>query len=128
MKPFLALLITLSLNASSLSWRGDYEKAHQEALSQNKSILVLLVEKNSQTTSKIIQKTFMNQQYIEFIKKNFISILVTRDQKESYPIELLYTLEYPALFFLDKYELYSCPPSSGEISANSLAKKLKECF
>ncbi len=128
MKLLLILLTTLSLNASSISWRGDYEKAHQEALSQNRSTLILLVEKNSKTTSKLIQETFMNQKYIAWINKKFICVLITKGQKSSYPIELLYTLEYPTLFFLDRYELYSCPSISGGISAQNLSKKLKECF
>ncbi len=128
MKPLFALLITLSLSASSISWRGDYEKAHQEALSQNKSILVLLVKKNSKSASRLIQETFMNQEYVEWIDENFVCVLVTKGQKESYPIELLYTLEYPTLFFLDSHELYSCPPISGAVSPKKLAQKLKECF
>ena len=128
MKLLLFLLIALSLNASSVSWRGDYEKAHQEALSQNKSLLILLVEKNSKSISGLIQETFMNQKYIEWVNKKFICVLVTKGQKSSYPIELLYTLEYPTLFFLDRYELYSCPPISGKISVDNLSKRLKECF
>lgn len=128
MRLLFSLLLSLSLNASYINWQGDYESAHREALAQNKSLLILLVNKNQKATQKLLQETFMNQPYIEEINKNFISILVTKGQKSSYPIELLYTLEYPTLFFLDKYELYSCTELSTEISPKTVSKKLKECF
>ncbi len=121
------LLFNVVINASHISWYGDYESAHREALKQNKHLLVLLVDK-SKVVKELIQSTFMNQEYVQLINENFISVLVVKGQNSSYPIELLYTLEYPALFFLDKYELYSCKPLEGVITPSLVEKHLKSCF
>ncbi len=127
---FLIYIVLFSsiLSASHISWQGDYESAHREALKQNKHLLILLVDKKSEVAGELIQSTFMNQEYIQMINTNFIAVLVTKGQNSSYPIELLYTLEYPALFFLDKYELYSCKPLEGVITPSLVAKYLKFCF
>ena len=128
MKTLLSLLLSLALNASYVKWQGDYEVAHREALKQNKSLLVLLVDKEIDLTKKLLVRSFMNQAYVKEINRKYISVLVTKGQKGSYPIELLYTLEYPALFFLDKHELYSCSKISGDLSSEILSLKLKECY
>ena len=36
---------------------------------------------------------------IEYINKNFISVLITVEHKTSYPIELFYTTNFPSIFF-----------------------------
>lgn len=122
------LLINITLNASFVRWHGDYESAHREALKENKHLLVLLVDKDTQSAKELIQKTFMNQEYIEVINREFIAVLVTKGQNASYPIELLYTLEYPTLFFLDRYELYSCEPIERVITPNILNTHLNSCY
>ena len=127
---FLIYVIIFStfLNASYISWRGDYEGAHKEALKENKHLLVLLVDKNTQSAKEVIQKIFMNQEYIEVINREFIAVLITKGQNSSYPIELLYTLEYPTLFFLDRYELYSCEPIERVITPNIVNSHLNLCY
>ena len=128
MRFILSLLLFISLEARHVEWMGDYEKAHQRALKENKQLMVLLVQKGNPTCQELIPEVFMNQEYIEMINKKFISVLVTKDQKSSYPIELLYTLTYPAVFFLNKYELFSCEPIDGDITPKLLEKHLKSCF
>lgn len=122
---FLSLLVCLSLNASYVKWQSDYEQAHRQALKEDKKLLILLVDKPS---SELIKNSFVNQAYVEEINREFISVYVMKNQKSSYPIELLYTLEYPAMFFLDKYELYSCEALSGNIEPDTISKKLKDCY
>ena len=122
------ILINITLNASFIRWHGDYENAHREALKQNKALLVLLIEKNNPNSKKLIRESFMNQEYIEYINNYFISVIVTKGQKSSYPIELLYALEYPAVFFLDKHELYLCDSLSGIITPKQFNSHLKGCF
>ena len=122
---FLSLITFVALNASYVKWYSDYELAHKIALKENKHMLVLLVDKKD---NKLISENFINQTYVEEINREFISVYVMKDQSSSYPIELLYTLEYPAIFFLNRYELYSCESLSGEITPFILSKKLKECY
>lgn len=107
-----------------MKWFSNYEKAHQEALKQNRFLMVLLVEKIDR---ELMLATFMNQDYIQTINEKYISVIVQKDQKASYPIELLYTVEYPSLFFLDRYELYRCEALEGLIDPERLRARLKVC-
>ena len=50
-------------------------------------------------SNEILKKYFLNQDYIEYINKNFISVLITVEHKTSYPIELFYTTNFPSIFF-----------------------------
>jgi len=122
------ILVSITLSASYIRWYGDYEDAHRESLKQNKQLLVLLIEKNSIKAKNLIKNSFMNQSYIDKLNEKFISVIVTKGQKGSYPIELLYTLEYPALFFLDKHELFLCDPIEGDITPKQLSKHLENCL
>ncbi len=123
----LATLLALTLNASHVSWYGNFDKAHQAAIKENKKLMVLLIEKDCKSSQESIKTTFINQPYIEEINDNFISVIVTKNQKESYPIEMLYTFTYPSLFFLDNRELFVCKPIRGEVTPDKLKNYLKQC-
>ncbi|MBU1657603.1 thioredoxin family protein [bacterium] len=100
------ILLGLSLRADTIAWYGNYDKAHQEAIKNKKMIMVLLVEENCMQCHKILQTTFMSQAYIRIINSLFVAVLITKGQKESYPIEMLYTMVYPSVFFLNTQELF----------------------
>lgn len=119
--------ILTNLNASHVRWLYDFDKAHQESLKQKKHLMVLLIKKDSPICKETIINVFMNQPYIDRINKEFIPVLVIKDQKKSYPIELLYTYTYPTLFFLNEYELFSCDPIRGNISSENISNHLKQC-
>ena len=120
-------LLALTLNASHVSWYGNFDKAHQAAIKENKKLMVLLIEKDCKSCRESIKTTFLNQPYIDEINDNFISVIVTKNQKESYPIEMLYTFTYPTLFFLDNRELFVCKPIRGEVTSERLKNHLKLC-
>jgi len=120
------LLLLSSLDASHVRWLNDFDKAHQLALKEGKNLMVLLIETSE--SQEILKSSFMNQDYIEVINKNFISVLIIKDQKSSYPIEMLYTLEYPSLFILDSKELFLCEPIRGGITPSRLNAHLKRCI
>ena len=121
------ILLTLTLSANHVSWYGNFEKAHQQAIKENKKLMVLLIKKDCVECKNTIKTTFINQPYIDEMNESFISVLVTKNQKESYPIEMLYTFTYPTLFFLDNRELFVCKPIRGRITPDSLKKHLKLC-
>ena len=121
---FLLLLISLSLNADYVRWFSSYEKAHKEALLRDKVLMVLLLQTRD---NKLLKDIFMEQSYIKTLKKDFVSVLVIKDQKNSYPIELLYTVQYPAIFFLDENELMICDILSGIITEKTFQKYLNKC-
>ena len=116
-----------TLNASHVRWFSNFEKAHKESLKQNKPLMILLIKKNCPACIKSLKTTFINQSYIDNINKKFIPVLITKNQKQSYPIEMLYTLIYPTLFFLDEQELFYCEPIRGEITPQRLENHLNKC-
>jgi len=84
-----------------IRWQGDYNKALKEARETKKPLMVLLIESNSSHCKNVIRDIFTNQPYIKKLNKKFISVILNRDYKYSYPIELYYSNSYPTLFFVD---------------------------
>jgi len=120
-------LIFIHLQANHVRWNSNFDSAHKEALVQNKTLMVLLIKKECQPCLETLKTTFTNQDYIDEINKKYISVLITKDQKSSYPIEMLYTFTYPSLFFLDKQELFACEPIRGELTPEKLKIQLELC-
>jgi len=123
----LVLLFVVVVYADHINWQKDYETARLKAVAQKKHILVFLIEQHTQKTNKIIQDSFMNQAYIQTVNKDFVSVIVHSESYESYPIELLYTTELPALFFLSNDELFLCDALEGIITPQKIKEKLLEC-
>ncbi len=123
--PILIFIVSI-LNANSVSWYGDFNKAHKVALAQNKNLMILLIKKECEPCTDSIKTAFINQKYIKKIDENFISVIITKDQKASYPIEMLYTFTYPTLFFLDNKELFLDEPIRGEITPDILKNYLEK--
>jgi len=123
----ISTLLAVALNASHISWYGNFDKAHQAAIKENKKLMVLLIKKDCKPCQDSIKTTFLNQPYIKDINDNYISVIVTKNQKESYPIEMLYTFEYPTLFFLDNRELFFFISIRGKIAPDKLKSYLKQC-
>jgi hypothetical protein len=115
------------LQANHVNWYGNFDKAHQQALKENKKLMVLLIKKDCAPCIDTIKNTFMNKLYVNKINDEFISVMITKDQKSSYPIEMLYTFEYPSLFFLDNRELFVCEPIRGSVTPDKLESYLEEC-
>ena len=90
--------------------------------------MVLLIKKESPECYKMLSITFKNQDYNKKINKLFVSVLITKGQTETYPIEMLYTMEYPALFFLDKDELFIADNLFGYISPDKFRAYLDTHF
>ena len=119
------LLFGVSLSADHVRWQSDYEAAREEAVRTEKSLIVFLMPKECESCQEILRETFNNQPYIKTINQNYIAVLITKDQKRSYPIELLYTLEYPALFFLSADEVFERDTLSGNIVPAQLVESFK---
>lgn len=119
------LVLSTSLLASSIKWHGNYTQALQTAKKQNKNIILYLQEKDCLDCKKMLQTTLYNQNYIKKINDSYISIIVQRENKISYPIELFYTLTYPTVFFINtKDESFLMNPIYGYVSSS----KFREHF
>ncbi len=117
----------MNAQANSIYWQSNYDEAHHQAVKSSKNIMVFLIEKDKPINKEILINTFMNQEYINTINKKYISIIITKNQKISYPIEALFTVEYPAVFFLDNNNLFLCNPILGNITPDRLRAHLLKC-
>jgi len=121
----LLLLLKSFLSAEYIAWIGSYERAHQHALQEDKSLLILLLPHHCNHQCYVdATQPFLDQKNITLINKSYVGVIIKQDQEDSFPIELLYTLEYPSLFFLDKYELSEKEAIRGVFDAKRLYKSL----
>jgi len=125
---FALWLITLSINAEHIHWMGNYDKALQKAHKEHKPLMVLLVKKECHSCNEVIKDFFMGQDYIKHLNQKFVSIIVTYEGRESYPIEMLYSTIFPTLFFVNSQtETFLSNPLYGElIEVNAIENILKE--
>ncbi len=122
---FLLFLLPVVLQADHVRWQGDYEKAREAAVKEKKLLMVLLIEDECTECMKMLRVTFRDQLYIKRINEKYISVLVRRGQKESYPIELLYAITYPSLFFLTSKEIFEKEPITGYADPAAFEKHLE---
>jgi len=117
----------LVVMASHLHWMGNYDKALQQAIAAHKPLLVLVVKKDGKS-NPILQKALMNQPYVFAMNRHFVSVIVTYEGGESYPIEMYYTTVFPTLFFVDSSrEVFLTKPLYGEdINVGNLAKIMQD--
>jgi hypothetical protein len=120
-------LLPLLGYATHIHWMGHYDKALQRSISEHKPLLVLVVNAD-QYSKTVIQKQLMNQPYVAAINRHFVSVIVTYEGRENYPIEMYYTTVFPTLFFVDSSrELFLTKPLYGtEIQADTLAKIMQD--
>lgn len=106
MYKILLILILLLSNLSSnnipnnISWYHSYDKALITAQKEKKNLMLFIASSKNDNSNEILKKYFLNQEYIEYINKNFISVLISIEHKTSYPIELFYTTSFPSIFFV----------------------------
>lgn len=101
-KILLVSLFLFSLGyATPIHWMGDYDHAHQTALKQHKALMVILVKPRSNDAARLIRNLQADPVIVSTIHQKFIPLIVTVDTRTQYPIEMYYTTEFPALFFVD---------------------------
>ena len=115
-KIFLILILLLSNLFSNnmpnnISWYHAYDKALEIAQKEKKNMMLFIASSKTNNSNEILKQYFLNQDYVEYINKNFISVLITVEHKTSYPIELFYTTSFPIIFFASyKDESYLTHP------------------
>ena len=62
--------------------------------------MLFIASSKDTKSNNILKEYFINQDYIEYLNKNFINVLITVEHKTSYPIELFYTTRFPSIFFV----------------------------
>lgn len=111
-KILLILILLLSnLFSNNISWYHAYDKALEIAQKEKKNMMLFIASSKTNNSNEILKQYFLNQDYVEYINKNFISVLITVEHKTSYPIELFYTTSFPSIFFASyKDESYLTHP------------------
>ena len=118
----LFFVVNTLLYGDTITWFGNFDKAHQEALQSNKPMLVLLVKKDLPLCNRVLRESFTQREYIAYINKHYVSVILYANQIESYPIEMLYTQVYPSLFLLDKHEIFIKEPLYGYFTYEDVKK------
>jgi len=119
-------VLLLFFDAEGFKIENRYDTAHQKALKSDKILMVYLTKKNCPDCNKELIKIRNNKKIASLIEKDSIFVVVYQKQKGSYPIEMLYTTYYPALFFLDKYELFICEALQKNIKPQETINCLKQ--
>lgn len=103
MKIFLSLLLLCVIGFSeNISWRGNYDEALMEAKKEKKELLLLIVKKDCAKCKSVFIDIFNEKEIQDRVNKKYISVVVFFENKNSYPIELFYTQQFPALFFVSR--------------------------
>ena len=125
---FTLFLLTLFVNADHIRWLGNYDKALQKAHKEHKPLMVLLVKKKCPSCNDVIKDVFMKQEYVKLLNQKFVSVIVTYEGRESYPIEMFYSRIFPTLFLVSSQtETFLAKPLYGEsIRVKSIENILKE--
>jgi len=117
MKKILIILLLTSfvLYSKNIHWLGDYDKAFKIAKNEHKVLMVFLVKRECKSCNDIIKKVFMDKPYIQTLNKKVISVIVTYESKQNYPIEMYYSTTFPTLFFVNsKNEHFLTTPLYGK--------------
>ena len=97
---------------NNISWYSSYDKALEIAQKEKKNMMLFIASSKDKNSNEILRKHFQNQDYINYLNTNFISVLITVEHKTSYPIELFYTTNFPSIFFASyKDESFLTHPS-----------------
>jgi thioredoxin-related protein len=124
---FLIVLFYINnLNAQNIKWFWNYEAGLKEAKLKHKNIILFLIKKNSSKIQKMYVDIFQDKNISTYINKNFICIISIFEGKNSYPIELFYSVEFPSIFFVSyKDEKYLLKPLKGDITKQDIKSSLK---
>ena len=86
---------------AALHLRGDFDTALAEARQSGKKLLVLLSDPHNPETARCVAS--LRRQASRF-DNNAVTVIVITGQ-QNYPVELLYTTRFPALFVLTNEEV-----------------------
>ena len=114
----LLFLLVLTLNAFVVE--SSYSIAQQKAKKLEKVLMVFLVNDGCEECNRELSKLLKNTKISALIEKQAVFTIVHREQQQSYPIEILFTQEFPTLYFLDASELFECDSLRGTIEIDKV--------
>jgi hypothetical protein len=112
-------------DAYAFTVESSYAAAHKKAIEENKIMMVFLSERGSNSCNTKLLQIIQNKKITKLIEEKAVFVVIMKDQKESYPIEMLYSRVYPTLFFLDTDELPHCRALHLEITNKEISNCLQ---
>ena len=126
-----ALFLTLSASkidtfAKEASYFRDYNSALEMAKKQNKTIMLVMVADFCPWCKKFERKSLRNKEISNFVKKNFIPVIVDnyRDKKH-YP-HRFETSKLPTVYFIDSDNQKVINSSSLYVKKNDFLEIIKK--
>lgn len=118
------LILALSLTASEIKWAKDFETGIKEATKVNKPILFVFSRHSCHYCKVLDETTFQDEEVIEALNKDFVSIISYTDENDYTPREL-WRPGTPTLWFLkpDGEPLFQ--PLVGAVDAENFLKALE---
>jgi thioredoxin-related protein len=117
------LLVSTLLHADMIHWMGSFDTALEKARRDRKPMLIVVVRHGCSQCRELFATTFRDNEIVQLVNNKTVPVIVTKEN-EDYPIELLYTLEYPTLFLLSPEENFLAEPIKGAADASLLKEKL----
>ncbi|ABB44860.1 hypothetical protein Suden_1583 [Sulfurimonas denitrificans DSM 1251] len=122
---FILMIFASLLFGEHIRWQSDFEKTLIEAKKEQKDILLLVLKRDCKDCKNIFRDIFTDKEVTKRVNDKYISIVVFFEAKDSYPVELFYTQQFPALFFVSrKDELFLNAPLFGAFTKESLLNSL----
>ncbi len=119
----LSLLLIASVFASEIRWAKDYNEGLDIAKKQNKPVLFVSASKSCKYCIAMDENTFKDAKVIEFLNRNFVSVISYSDEGDFIP-ERLYRPETPTIWFLLPSSEIMYDPLIGAIIAEDFLQVL----
>ncbi len=127
MRFLLALLLTLTaLNAASISWQHNYQKALSKAKSEDKPLMLYLYLPNCKSCGYMNENVFSDRQIIDYLGKNYVAVKLYPNDS-GLPIELRSEMS-PVFFFLNSQNSEVIESIMGGKNAEKFLKLLQESY
>ena len=120
---YILLFLATSVCAAELNWAKDYHSGLKESQKANKPMLVVYSSHHCRYCVQLDNTTFKNQQVIEYLDKNFVSVIVYTDENDFIPPGLR-TPSTPTIWFLYPTTEPMFEPILGAIDAENFYKAL----
>ena len=125
MRILAAVLLACLCLAEPVRWQGKFDRALALSRQSGKPMLVLLIKRECEACKEAVATINADAALSRAINTRTVPVVVSKEY-EDYPIELLYTLEFPTLFLLSPDERFAAEPMRGGVSLARLRAWLEE--
>ncbi|QOP40681.1 thioredoxin family protein [Sulfurimonas marina] len=126
MKKLLIIMMLLSgsLFANEIHWAKDFTSGIKTAKKENKPVLFVFSRHSCKYCVILEKTTFSNNQVIDTLNKDFVSIIAYSDEGDRFPQEL-WRPGTPTLWFLDENGQPMYQPLMGAVGEEYFIEALK---